>query len=358
MKQKKSLSDKPIVAVAIVTYGSRTHFFSKVFKGVLSQTAANRIGLIVVCDNGADSQTKDLLVSLTNQEPRLHITTLPINMGSAAGYAAAIRVAADSGYEYIWCLDDDNLPAPDALQQLLLAMEIVEPGAALLSLREDRPQYVQRALGCSLKDAFGRSYSFLGFSVLDLPKKLRQRISPFSIDTNSFPVYIEKPLQVPYAPYGGFFFRADQVSQVGLPRADFHLYGDDHEFTARFVRKGFPIYLVPQSKIRDLERSWSHDRISVTRWGSQLLLHDGEEEKINRLYYSVRNRIYSEVHTFGWAKHISYWLNSTVYLSILFIQALAMRLRRNQLPWTSFLIALKAVRDGLYGRLGQLEDSR
>jgi hypothetical protein len=40
------------------------------------------------------------------------------------------------------------------------------------------------------------------------------------------------------------------------PNEALYLYGDDHEFTARFVDKGYPIYLVPKSLIKDLERSW------------------------------------------------------------------------------------------------------
>jgi GT2 family glycosyltransferase len=340
------------IAVAIVTYSDRAELLSQVLDGVFAQTEEARIGCVVVCDNGAGQSTKDFLSSVGAREPKLRVITLPENTGSAGGYAKAIKAAVDSGCEYIWCLDDDNQPAPDALEQLLLALESVKPGAALLSLREDRPQYILRANGGSVKDTFGRPHSFLGFSVLDIPKKISSRIlKNFSNDT--FEIHSEKPIPVPYAPYGGFFFKAKHLSQVGLPNEALYLYGDDHEFTARFVVKGYPIYLVPRSLIKDLERSWHRDRIHASRWGSQQLLSDGEESKMERLYYSVRNRAFFETHCLHWNKSLSYVTNALGYLFLLFLQAFLMALRGQRLPWRSFLVIVRGVRNGLQGRLGR-----
>jgi len=141
---------------------------------------------------------------------------------------------------------------------------------------------------------------------------------------------------------------------VGLPNKSLYLYGDDHEFTARFVDKGYPIYLVPKSLIKDLERSWYQDRIYTSRWGSERLLSDGEERKMGRLYYSVRNRVFFEIYSLHWNKSLLYVINALVYLFLLFLQAFLMTLRGQRLPWRSFLLIVRGVRDGLRGRLGQV----
>ena len=65
---------------------------------------------------------------------------------------------------------------------------------------------------------------------------------------------------------------------------------------------GLDIYLVPESRIRDLDRSWHQNRVRSTPWTSHLLLHEGEEEYWEKLYYTVLNRVFLEMHSFGWKK--------------------------------------------------------
>jgi len=345
------------IGVVIVTYGDRVHFLAKVLKGVFKQTEVHRIKCVVVCDNGAEKGTKILLKSLANHEPKLRVVTLSQNTGSANGYAVAIKEAINCGCEWIWCLDDDNLPEPDALGQLIQTKNLVEPNAALLSLREDRPSYVKRACGLSLSKAFGPRYSFLGFSVLDLPQKIKPRLFR-SIAPTGLPLpKSEEPLKVPYAPYGGFFFKATQIAEIGFPDASFYVYGDDHEFTRRFVAKGYSIYLVPKSRIKDLEQPWHQNRMRSALWTSNLLLHEGEEKYLEKLFYTIRNRVFLEMYSFGWKRNPLYYCNMLSYLALLFIQAFILRLKGKQLPWRSFFLILKAVKDGRRGRLGQIKGS-
>ena len=108
---------------------------------------------------------------------------------------------------YIWCLNDDNRPNPDALEQLLIAIESInEKGPmVLLSLCNGREQYFKRAYGASIDEAFGRLYSALGFSVNDIPSKIFDRLSNKVTETDiNYKIFME-PQLIPYGPYGGFF---------------------------------------------------------------------------------------------------------------------------------------------------------
>jgi GT2 family glycosyltransferase len=342
------------VAVAIVTYGDRARFLSEVLEGVFSQTASCQIGRVVICDNGAGAESKVLLANLALQRPTLRVVTLPNNSGSARGFGEAIREAAASGCELVWCLDDDNKPYPDTLERLLNVLDSVEPGAALLSLRDNHLPQVRLARGASVEEAFGRQHSFLSFSILDIPSEIRKRLLADKAEGSR--TFVTKPIRVPCAPYGGFLFRAKQVAEIGLPELAFYPYHDD-EFTMRFVRRGYPIYLVPDSKTRDLEGSWHSSQPSRNPWVSSKLLSDAEAHSFVRQFYSVRNRAFVESRSLGWGRNASYWVNTASYLFLLFVEALLLKAAGQRGPWLSFKIIVGAAQRGWRGRLGRISET-
>jgi GT2 family glycosyltransferase len=342
----------PQVCVAIVTYGNRANLLSQVLKAVFGQTEAERIKYIVVCSNGASKDTQDLLVELSTKDSRLHIVALEENRGSEEGYATAIGVALDAGCDYIWCLDDDTEPHPDALEELLKAVGLAGKKAVFLSCREDSPCHIQLLKEGSAKKMF-RIYNFLGFSILDIPRKIYFRLfKKFPNDTGK--LYSEKLIPIPYAPYGGFFFSSQCLSEVGLPDRDLYLYGDI-VFTSRFIEKGYSIYLVPKSRIKDLDYSWYLERTHIRRLYSRRLLVDGEEKNIKKLYYAVRNRVFFETQCLWWNKNFLYLINVITLLLLLLLQAFLMSLEGQRLGWRSFLVITRAVRDGFRSRLGEVD---
>lgn len=356
--QVNKLQRKFCVTVVIVTYGDRAHLLAEVIQGIEEQTVGDTIKNIIVYNNGANEKTVSLLREVYLNDKRLYVIEGRNNKGSAVGYAMAINEAVKRNAEYIWCLDDDNRPNPDALEQLLIAIESInEKGPmALLSLRNDREQYIKRAFGASIDEAFGRPYSALGFSVNDIPRKIFDRLSNKVTEADiNYKIFME-PQLIPYGPYGGFFFKAEVISIVGLPREDFCLYGDDHEFTARFTANDIPIYLVPKSRVNDVERSWHIDRTRSSRWGSNRLLRHGEEEKIYRLFYTIRNRTFFETHCLNWRKKPQYYVNLVAYLILLFFQAIFLCLKGDYLPWRSYKVILMAVKEGFRGHLGKVND--
>lgn len=344
------------VAIATVTYGDRADLLGRMLDGVFNQTVQNQIAQVVVCDNGANKKSKALLADISSREPKLHVVSLLENTGSAYGFREAIGAAAASGHEYIWCLDDDNRPHPDALERLLDALQVVSADAALLALRNDRPEYVNCVQETCTEGAFGRQHSFLGFSILDLPKKARRLISLQSSSVKTKGELPKSLISIPYAPYGGFLFKTEQLSDVGLPRADLYLYSDDHEFTFRFTKQGHPIYLVPDSRIEDLERSWHRRRPDKICWSRRILPTNNGEDVFVRQYYTVRNRAFFETHSLEWGRSILYWLNASSYLVLLSVQAFLLWFLGYRLAWQALTTVFQAARDGWQSRLGRVRE--
>ena len=81
------------------------------------------------------------------------------------------------------------------------------------------------------------------------------------------------------------------VGEVGYPDERLVLYHDDTEFTHRFVQRGACLFLVPGSRVRDVELSWA--QVKPWRHGfARMLLSDSDL----RLFYNTRNKVYYEVH--------------------------------------------------------------
>lgn len=340
------------VAVVTVTYGDRAALLERMLRGVRGQTAWERIVKVVVCCNGAGEKTVSFLKGAFPASEKVETVFLPENRGSAAGYSAGLAAAADCGCEYIWCLDDDNLPDPAALERLFEALFSFQEPVALLSLRRRRLSYARLAAGASGREVFGSPRSFLRFSVFDIPGKILNRFDRRPIPFPGGERRETRRLPVPYATYGGLFFRRDFLFRVGLPDESLYLYEDDTEFTARFIKAGYPIYLVPGSVVDDIEAPWySREDTRFGRW--RLALLSGGAEDLGRVYYSARNRVIYETRHTRRRRHPAYYLNCFVYTTLLFLQAGFMRVRGDGFAWLSFKAMVEGTLDGFRGRTGK-----
>lgn len=339
------------VAVVLVTYGSRDALLASALEGLDQLADADRVQRIIIVDNGSSETSKDFLARLARHDPRVEVITHGANLGSAGGFRAGLNVAVDSGCNLIWILDDDNRPEPDALSALLREITTSSKPSAFLSLRTSRPQYVRYAAGASRVACFGTRDAFLGFSWRKIGDKILHRNAPSRHDLTT----ASENLQVPYAPYGGLFLHREVLKDIGLPREDFFLYGDDHEFTHRLTRRGVPIFLVPDSRLIDLDSSWNLG----TEEGPRRLPFDNfvtdlsDKDIATKIYYSVRNRTYFEtrylVHR-PW----TYSLNLVSVLVLVVSRAVARSVVMRRLePVLKLRSFVRGISDGLIGRLGR-----
>ena len=151
--------------------------------------------------------------------PTMHYYNTGKNLGGAGGFACGIQQAACSGAEYLWIMDDDCLPEPDALQQLLLADAELDGQYGWLS---------SRALAPDGKDQ---------------PMNL-QRSTPYK-DLASFAGPRQPAVM---ASFVSLFLRSSTVQRFGLPIAEFFIWSDDWEYTRR-ISHSMPCYVIPASRV-------------------------------------------------------------------------------------------------------------
>jgi GT2 family glycosyltransferase len=325
----------------LVTYGDRIHLLEDVVHALLKQDVKR----IVVVDNGSAPSSRDGLERLRSLFPdKFRTVHLPENTGSAKGYKSGLQEAYSCGdCEFIWLLDDDNLPAGDALRVLLdnwnsLCGESYTANVALVSLRKDRKPFADISRGVPVNKWFGRQNSFLGFHILDLPSIVLRRI--LRRERRSSGKHVGRAV-IPFAPYGGLFFHRSLLERIGYPSEDFFLYHDDFEFTYRVTALSGKIYLISGSVVEDIDSPWhkSHFSYKIS------YLHDGDD---SRVYYVVRNRVYLERYCLKYDNPI--WrMNMMIYLNIMRYVALLTGVKQR------FDIIDKAVRDGADGKLGRYE---
>ncbi|RYJ04080.1 MAG: glycosyltransferase [Actinomycetales bacterium] len=115
------------VAVVVVTY-NRADLLERMLVGL---AALERLpDAVLVVDNASTDHTSDVLAAATN--PGLEVIRPDDNLGGAGGFHLGVRTAYAAGYDRIWLMDDDVVPAPDCLTVLLAQDE-----DCLAAVRED-----------------------------------------------------------------------------------------------------------------------------------------------------------------------------------------------------------------------------
>ena len=310
------------VGAVIVTYANRSSYFEKVIRRLAS---FNEISTIVIVNNGIEDESRQVLNTLIDTYNQIKLVDLNYNSGSATGFKEGIKAALDEGVDYLWLLDDDNLPQKDSLQVLINQLGKLETHNELVSLLSFRPERHIYKKAIQSKQPYlmlGKKNAFLGF---DLFSKFSRK-EPVNVDSS---IQIGK---VAVAPYGGMFFHRRVIDTIGLPDERFFLYADDHDFSYRITKAGGSILLALQSELEDLETSFhmkKPKRILHTRFFST--------NSKNAIYYSVRNNIHFEKNFV--TNKVKYGINKIAYIFMLFLMMIL-----NPKQFWKFPVIIKAIK--------------
>jgi len=232
------------VCAVVVTY-NRKDLLRECLQAVTGQSRAPDTVLVV--DNASTDGTPDMLRA---EFPAAELLELATNEGSAGGFHEGMKAATARGFDWLWVMDDDTIPNPDALELLLDSREHLngfrEP--ALLAskvLWTDGSMHPMNWPGPAMED-------FNHFV-----DGVERRVMP--IRANTFP---------------SLLVRREAVEKYGPPRKGFFIWADDIDFTQRILRHEAG-YLIPQSvavhKTKTAHKPW-----------------EGGE----RFYYAVRNGLF------------------------------------------------------------------
>ncbi len=199
-------------------------------------------------DNASTDGTRQMVAE---RFPAVEVLALPQNLGGAGGFHEGIRRGAARGFEWLWLMDDDTIPAPTALEALLAAPERLG----------GLPEPV--VLGSKVVWTDGRMHpmNWPGLRLGDMDAVLdatERGLLP--LRWNTFPSTL---------------IRRDAIERHGLPHKHYWIWGDDIEYLARVLRDGAG-YLVPESVAHHKTAS------AYPAW-----------EGGDRFYYAMRNALYT-----------------------------------------------------------------
>lgn len=231
----------------IVTYNRKT-LLIECLKHLAEQTV--RDFDIMVVDNASTDGTGQTLAPLAQAGKILYLNT-GANLGGAGGFSFGVKQAVEQGYEYLWLMDDDTLPHPDAFEKFLQADKELDGNYGFLSGKALWTDGQLCRMNVQKKDVFSHLKSW------------------------------DKPLTpVGVATFVSLFTRADVVREVGLPISEFFIWTDDVEYTDRISAK-YPCYLVQDSVVTHAMGS----NIGVN-------LASEDSERLDRYRYCYRNEVY------------------------------------------------------------------
>lgn len=170
---------------------------------------------IIVVENGSTDGSREMLDA---DFPDLSVHLTEENLGGAGGFALGVDLAMQAGHSDAWLMDDDAAPHLDALERLSDAAGRI--AAALPG--QPRPGF----LTCRILEPDGT------------PLTIWQ---PEPIPGALAPVPGVTPL--PWSPFVGVLVNLDLGRATFLPMADFFIWLDDLEYTARLgtVSTGYAV---------------------------------------------------------------------------------------------------------------------
>lgn len=191
---------------------------------------------LVVVDNGS---TDGSIARIREAYPQILVLESKKNLGFAGGNNIGIRYALGHGANYIWLLNNDTQPAPDALSALVAKVGTDERIGAVASIcyYADAPSTVQ-AWGGS------RVNLWIGYSRL----AMEPRHDEWFDTLNGTSMLISRKA----------------VESVGLLDENFFLYSEDTEYCMRLRKMGCRTAIAADSKVLH--------KVNASTGGNKLLL--------------------------------------------------------------------------------------
>ena len=234
-----------VTVCAVVVTHDRRELLGQCLEAVLGQTRAP--DEVLVLDNASTDGTAAFV---GERFPGATLVSLATNEGSSGGFHAGMSWACERGYDWLWVMDDDTIPADDALAELLRAPDTLD----------GLPEPVMLASKVVWTDGSMHPMNHPNVNLGDMDRLVR------GLELQAMPIR--------WTTFPSLLVRREAIERHGLPRKSFFIWGDDIDFTARILRHQ-PGYLVPSS-VAEHRTATAH-----RPW-----------EGGPRFYYAVRNALF------------------------------------------------------------------
>lgn len=188
----------PSICAVIVTY-NRLEFLKECIEAVLKQSRS--LDKIIIVNNGSTDGTGEYLNNLGNSKVEI---VFQENIGGAGGFSTGIKKAYQSNHDWVWVMDDDVEPFVDCLEQLLKYAEISKCIHPLRIFKDN-------------KEVFKWEHYFDYRTCMPI---LHHNIS---LENKEY-------CFVNTACFEGMLIHRSVISEIGYPRTEYFIAGDDTEY--------------------------------------------------------------------------------------------------------------------------------
>ncbi len=190
--------DPRSAAIVIVTF-NRSGLLTRLLTSISAMDP--KPGRVVIIDNASVDDTTAVVESFRESiGTEIVYRRLETNTGGSGGFSEGMRVAYESGSEWIWLMDDD--------------VEVIEDGLARMGAWAPRFRSIQ-----------GRRYDYDGSEFywqyrLSIPFGIPIPFAPAGFDESNY-------REMNSGCFEGMFIHRDVVAEIGLPDPRFFIYWDD-----------------------------------------------------------------------------------------------------------------------------------
>lgn len=262
-------TDDRVVAV-VVTY-NRKELLKECLSAVLGQTRP--VSRLVVVDNASTDGTKAALEEAGFlAKDRVEYLPLAQNLGGAGGFYHGMKHVVETlPYDFIWIMDDDTIPTPTCLEELLRARARVQ---------EKAPETKVSFLASTVR---GMQQEPMNMPDIDF----RPGASGYA-QWDEF--LAEGLVRISKATFVSILVSQGAVRSCGLPWHGFFIWGDDSEYTNRIVKGFGPAYYVAKSLA--IHKRKASGGISIAA--------ETNPSRLRMLWYHYRNQVILGVAAYGY----------------------------------------------------------
>ena len=236
------------VAAVVVTY-NRKMLLQENIESLLNQSKKDVLDVIII-DNASTDGTNEILKPFAETKKIIYKNT-EANLGGAGGFQYGIKYAAENQYDFIWVMDDDCIPQPNTLEELLNADKKLNHQYGFLSSK------------VLWKDG--------NICAMNVQRKtLTKNVTDFS----------SKFVPITMASFVSLFIPLETIRKEGLPIREFFIWTDDWEYTRR-ISLHRNCYLVNDSVV--VHKSSSNIGANIS---------NDSLNRLDRYDYLYRNDVY------------------------------------------------------------------
>lgn len=270
---------------------------------------------LLVVDNGSNPSIKSALAQLVADFKQAQLLNLPTNLGIAAASNRGAQLAFSRGADYVLFSDQDSLPAPDLVNQLLItSLENPQLGAVGPVITDERGDdllvYVSTKWG---------------------PRRAAPAMLAAHIHNN-------QPLPAAFLLASGCLVSKAHWQAIGDMRTELFIDHVDLEWGLRAQQTGYPLAVAPGAK---LKHELGEATVKIPGRRGAVHIHSPI-----RCYYLTRNTIWlckSSLLNRQWKLGYLIWLGKFGAFNILMVAP----------RWKRAHLMLRAVGDALRGHFGK-----